>query len=63
MGFNQDRFTVHDSRLKGECSALLQGRLEQAGFHLTAGLARLLFPQAGIEIPEGETIILFTESR
>lgn len=25
-------------------------------------LARLLFPQAGIEIPEGETIILFTES-
>ena len=44
-------------------TALLQGRLEQAGFHLSAGLARLLFAQAGIEILEGETIILFTVSR
>ena len=44
-------------------TALLQGRLEKAGLDLSAGLARLLFAQAGIEIPEGETIIPFTESR
>lgn len=43
-------------------TAFLQDRLEQAGFHSSAGLARLLFPQAGTEIAEGETIILFTES-